>query len=307
MFKEKILNQQHFYVLAVSGGPDSMFLLDNLRRGKYKLAVAHVNYHKRKESKQDEKLVKDYCQAWNLPCFVYSVEASEYLLVKNFQAWAREKRYKFFQKIAQQKKTEYIITAHHLDDHLETYLLQKQRRSLVDYWGLAPKTKQGKIWLLRPLLFFTKAQILLYLTQKKIPYATDNTNQLPLYQRNIVRQTITSLPIEKKEQLLKEIVQKNKKLHQIKLLLKKKLKKTIVNSTLNLNLWISYSPELKIRLLYYWVNENTSQEFVNRKKKTLWEAKKQLESPKKNLIIILNKNYQIKKNYPWASIENVSS
>ena len=60
--KEKILNQQHFYVLAVSGGPDSMLLLDNLRQKGYRLAVAHVNYHKRKESDQDEKLVKKYCQ-----------------------------------------------------------------------------------------------------------------------------------------------------------------------------------------------------------------------------------------------------
>jgi tRNA(Ile)-lysidine synthase TilS/MesJ len=61
MLKEEILNRQHFYVLAVSGGPDSMLLLDNLRQGGYKFAVAHVNYHKREESDQDEKLVKKYC------------------------------------------------------------------------------------------------------------------------------------------------------------------------------------------------------------------------------------------------------
>jgi len=60
--EEKILNQQHFYVLAVSGGPDSMFLLDNLRQKRYKLIVAHVNYHKRKESDRDEELVKEYCR-----------------------------------------------------------------------------------------------------------------------------------------------------------------------------------------------------------------------------------------------------
>jgi len=62
MLNEKILHRQHFYILAVSGGPDSMFLLDNLRQRGYKLAVAHVNYHKREASNQEEKLVKEYCQ-----------------------------------------------------------------------------------------------------------------------------------------------------------------------------------------------------------------------------------------------------
>jgi|SRR6266487_868181 len=129
----KILNQQYLYILAVSGGPDSMFLLDNLRQKGYKIAVAHVNYHKREESNQDEKLVKKYCQTWNLPCCVLSIEPDECLLAKNFQAWAREKRYNFFRKISQQKQTKYIVTAHHSDDHLETYLFQKQRKSLIKY------------------------------------------------------------------------------------------------------------------------------------------------------------------------------
>jgi tRNA(Ile)-lysidine synthase len=59
---KKNLNQRYFYILAVSGGPDSMFLLDNLCQKGYKFAVSHVNYHKRKESNQDEKLVKEYCR-----------------------------------------------------------------------------------------------------------------------------------------------------------------------------------------------------------------------------------------------------
>jgi tRNA(Ile)-lysidine synthase len=118
-----------------------MFLLDNLFREGYKFTVAHINYHKREESDQDEELVKKYCQTLNLSCFVYSVEPSECPLTKNFQAWAREKRYNFFQKIAQQNQTKYIITAHHLDDHLETYLLQKQRKNLVEHWGLSPKSR----------------------------------------------------------------------------------------------------------------------------------------------------------------------
>jgi tRNA(Ile)-lysidine synthase len=62
MSGEKILNHQRFYILAVSGGPDSMFLLDSLRRKEYKFAVAHINYHKREASNHDEELVKEYCR-----------------------------------------------------------------------------------------------------------------------------------------------------------------------------------------------------------------------------------------------------
>lgn len=301
--KGKILNQQYFYVLAVSGGPDSMFLLDNLRQKGYRLAVAHVNYHKRKESDRDEKLVKRYCRTWNLPCFVCPIESSEQLSAKNFQAWAREKRYSFFRKIAQQNQTKYILTAHHLNDHLETYLFQKQRKSLVKHWGLSSKVRWKDVYILRPLIHLSKEQIYQYLSKKKIPYVIDQTNYLPTYQRNIIRQKMINFSAEKKERLFKEIVQKNQELHQIELLLKKKAKKVIANSTLNLNSWATDSPELKIRLLYYWINKNTNQEFVNRKKGIFWETKKQLESPKKILTIILNKNYRVQKNYPWANIE----
>jgi len=88
---------------------------------------------------------------------------------------------------------------------------------------------------LRPLIYLSKEQIYQYLNQKKIPYILDQTNYLLIYQRNIIRQKITNLSVEKKEQLLEEIVQKNQELYQIKLLLKKKIKATIVSSKLDLN------------------------------------------------------------------------
>ena len=62
MFNKKILNKKHTYILGISGGPDSMFLLDKMRCLNFDFVVAHINYHKREESNQDEKLVKEYCQ-----------------------------------------------------------------------------------------------------------------------------------------------------------------------------------------------------------------------------------------------------
>ena len=62
MFNKKILNKKYTYILGFSGGPDSMFLLDKIRRLEFNLVVAHVNYHKRSGSNQDEELVRNYCQ-----------------------------------------------------------------------------------------------------------------------------------------------------------------------------------------------------------------------------------------------------
>jgi tRNA(Ile)-lysidine synthase len=133
MRRSNTLIKDKLYVLAVSGGPDSMFLLDKMRSERYRFIVAHVNYQKREESDFDERLVKQYCQKYSLPCEIYQVQSSEHASIANFQAKARKIRYDFFQKLADKYQTEYIVVAHHCDDHLETYLLQKQRKSLVDY------------------------------------------------------------------------------------------------------------------------------------------------------------------------------
>jgi tRNA(Ile)-lysidine synthetase-like protein len=128
-----LFDKNNLYILAVSGGSDSMFLLEKMRCEEYNLVVAHINYKKREDSDYDEKLVRDYCQKYSLPCEVYQFQGSEYSSISNFQDKARKIRYDFFRKLADKYRTKYIVVAHHLDDHLETYLLQKQRCSLVDY------------------------------------------------------------------------------------------------------------------------------------------------------------------------------
>ncbi|CAG8813049.1 13995_t:CDS:2, partial [Racocetra persica] len=186
-----ILPRNKIYVVAVSGGPDSMFLLDNLRVGNYQIIVAHVNYHRRIDSDYDESLVRVYCQKNSLPLKVYSVKEA---------------------------------VAHHQQDHLETYWWQKNRQSLVDYWGLPVITQQGQFRIFRPLLSLAKEQIIQYLHEQKISYAVDSTNQLPLYQRNIFRRQITNLNITEQGELLKAIRENNQELEKMKLLVKQQKK-----------------------------------------------------------------------------------
>ena len=87
---------------------------------------------------------------------------------------------------------------------------------------------------MRPLLRISKEKIFQYLHQNNIPYAIDETNYLPIYQRNIIRQKLLMFPPEKKRELLKEIQQKNQELRKTKLLLKAQIKQAIANSSLNL-------------------------------------------------------------------------
>ena len=103
---------------------------------------------------------------------------------------------------------------------------------------------------MRPLLTVKKKQIYQYLILKKIPYAVDKTNFLPLYQRNIVRQKINNLSAAERKVMQSEIKQKNQELRQIKKNLKKQTGAVIVNSSFNLAAWETNSSELKLRLIY---------------------------------------------------------
>jgi tRNA(Ile)-lysidine synthase len=282
-----------------------MFLLENLRQEKHKIIVAHINYKKRIDSDWDEKIVRDYCQKYSLPLEIYQAENANYFFKGNFQDKARKTRYISFQKLADKYQTKYIAVAHHFDDHLETYLLQKQRKSLVDYWGLPNQTKLEKYWILRPLLSFTKQQIINHLNQKRIDYATDSTNQLPIYQRNIIRKKLTELGEKEKLSLQKEIFQKNKELKKIKLSVKKESQKLITSSyTLQLKKASKEeSSEIHLRLLYLWVNQSTNGLLQQRKKKLLAEIYKQLFISKKNsLIIELGRKFQVIKSNHQATI-----
>jgi tRNA(Ile)-lysidine synthase TilS/MesJ len=104
---------------------------------------------------------------------------------------------------------------------------------------------------LRPLLFHNKQQICHYLTENKIDYAVDITNQLPIYQRNIVRQKLNNLSKEEKKSLEKEIKEKNKELKKNKKLVRVAANELIISrSAIKLDKTKTYSPEIYLRLLY---------------------------------------------------------
>ena len=116
------LDKNKKYLLACSCGPDSMALFSMLLNEGYSFSVAHVNYHFRKESDQEEAILRDFCLKNNIAIYVYDNKEK---VNKNLEARAREIRYNFFNNIYHDNNFDTLLVAHHQDDLIETYLMQK--------------------------------------------------------------------------------------------------------------------------------------------------------------------------------------
>ena len=178
------LSQQHVYVIGVSGGPDSMALLDMCRSYGLSFLVAHMNYQKRESAFRDEELVVNYCQRYEIPCYV---KRQKKPCKGNFQAFARAERYHFYHELLEKYHGDAILLAHHLDDHLETYLMQMERGSKGVYYGIQEETVLYDCKVLRPLLSYTKQELLAYCIEHQVPYGFDESNFTDDYTRNRIR------------------------------------------------------------------------------------------------------------------------
>ena len=183
-----LLNKQSPKILlGVSGGPDSMALLYVLFRQKADAFIVHINYGLRgKESELDQELVEGMATEWGFECCSVRLDIKKNS--GNFQNQARKERYRIFRELKDDIKANAILTAHHKDDQVET-ILQKLFR------GSGPEAWQGMIeWdgeLLRPLLSYSKKEILNYCEQEAIPYRVDESNLDPVYARNFLRKEFT--------------------------------------------------------------------------------------------------------------------
>ncbi|MFG6084390.1 MAG: cell cycle protein MesJ [Candidatus Phytoplasma solani] len=172
------------YIISVSGGVDSMVLLDFLWSQKLDLKVVHFNHLKRLDSFKDKELVKNYCLQLKIPFHYFELQ----VLAKNFQTQARLLRQEKLQQVAKHYQTPYIMTAHHLDDLAETILQKIARGStLLGYSGMQPELCFQEFCLLKPFLYLSKAEILVYAQNQKVPFLEDSTNQQTIYQRNQIR------------------------------------------------------------------------------------------------------------------------
>lgn len=178
------LNKNDHYLLACSFGVDSMCLMDLLIKNGYRFSVAFVNYHLRKESDDEEKNIKMYAKSHNLDLYIFDNKEK---INNNIEARCREIRYNFFLSLFNKYHFSSLLTAHQLDDFIETYYLQTNRKSILFYYGIKEQSYYRNLKIIRPLLNYTKEEILEYNNQNNVPYSIDHTNLLPIYQRNKIR------------------------------------------------------------------------------------------------------------------------
>lgn len=190
---EKLLSPWARVVVGLSGGMDSMALLDILTLLGYNCVAAHCNFHLRgDESDRDAAFVKKWCSDSDIQFTSVDFDTAHYAAAKkiSIEMAARELRYSWFEKVRKQYGAYAVAVAHHKDDSVETVLLNLIRGSGVrGLTGIASKNKN----VVRPMLCVTRAEIEEYITNRGIPYVTDSTNNEDFYLRNYIRINIIPL------------------------------------------------------------------------------------------------------------------
>ncbi|OIQ03615.1 MAG: tRNA lysidine(34) synthetase TilS [Candidatus Moranbacteria bacterium CG2_30_41_165] len=194
--KYSLFKPEETLIVGVSGGPDSLCLLDVLvllkEKYHFSLHVAHVNYHLRGEdSLLDEALVKETAKKYSLPFHILSYHRKE---TSPSEEKLRTVRYDFFEKLREKYMADAIVIAHNRDDEAETLLLRLIRGSGLS--GLSAMRPRNK-YIIRPLIETSREDIIEYLTNRSLIFRKDMSNDDAKYLRNKVRHIL--LPLLEKE------------------------------------------------------------------------------------------------------------
>ena len=185
-----LLDSADRILVAVSGGVDSVVLLHVLIELDCTVEVAHVNYHLRgSNSDGDEAFVRRLCEEMSIPIHVHHVWLKDQLesLPGSLQEEARNIRYTYFEEILNTRDLTKVATAHHLDDNIETVLLNLVKGSGPSGMTGIPRVN-GRI--IRPLLDCTHEEIIIYARSRQLIWRTDATNDNLIYDRNRMRHSV---------------------------------------------------------------------------------------------------------------------
>lgn len=262
------------FILAVSGGKDSMALTHLCKSANLNIVVAHCNFMLRgQESMDDENFIRSYCIS-NQIKFEYNrfdTKTSCEELRLSTQETARILRYNWFENIRQQHHANYILTAHHANDLAETFLFNAARGSGIRGLCAIPP-KNG--FILRPLVMVSQETINNYITQHQIPFRNDSSNLSDDYTRNFIRHHIIPKLVEVNNHAVEHIAKSTKILQEAQTIIEDKLNdlkekhtsykdSTLIinNSTIKQLPYYSY-------LLHHWLlpmgfNSNQIDEVVN--------------------------------------------
>lgn len=297
-------------VTAISGGPDSMALLHiliELRKTKnFNIVCAHVNHKLRVESENEKILVENFCNKNNI-IFEY-MEINNYS-AGNFHDQARQIRYKFFDEMVMKHNAKYLFTAHHGDDLIETILMRISRGStLHGYSGFNKINKVNNYYVVKPLVFVTKQQLLEYVETNGINYAIDKSNEKDVYTRNRYRKYILPFLKEENKNIHKKYLKFSEQLQKNENFIDEELNKilpeVVSNQKLNISKFLNLNIVLKERIIQTMLENEYTENLSLISDKHISEILNLINSNKPNSYICLPNGKKAIKNYNCFEIRD---
>ena len=303
-----VFHDNDIIIIGCSSGPDSMALVDMLIRIREKyhltLVVAHVNHNVRVESSMEEEFLKQYCQDHFIS--FESMVIEEYG-DDNFHNEARNIRYHFFDTIVHKYHANYLMTAHHGDDLIETILMRIVRGSNIDgYSGFKKVVAMDDYSIVRPLISFTKQELVEYDSKYGVPYFIDSSNDKDTYTRNRYRKYI--LPFLKSEDSnvhLKFLQFSNCIEDASKYIVKernKALKRVLEHDCIRISSFFLEDEYMQKEILYSILESFYQDDLILLRNKHIELLMKLLYSKRANASINLPNDVVAKKNYDYFSL-----
>lgn len=302
-YLSKSLKENQTVVVACSGGPDSMCLLNLLieekTRKKITVICAHVNHKMRIESEEEASFVKEYCEKND--CIFEYMEITDYN-DDNFHNQARIKRYNFFKELLKKYNANYLMTAHHGDDLMETVLMRITRGSnLKGYIGFKKESRFYENKMLRPLITVSKSEIEKYTKENNIPYRIDKSNEKDKYTRNRYRHKV--LPFFKSEdsEVHKKFLKFSNELIEIEEFLTNHMSNLLTdlikNDTLDISLFHSQDKFIQKKVIESMISKIQEDDLFFIEDKHIEIIMDLLYSKKSNSYVILPNGYIGEKSY----------
>mgnify|MGYP004529941049 FL=1 len=290
-------------VLGNSGGPDSMCLLTILLRlrEKYHLNIvsAHVNHNVRSESAAEKEFLMNYCKDNNVGFEAMTIERYG---DDNFHNQARKIRYNFFNDVVRKYDANYLMTAHHGDDLVETILMRMVRGStLKGYSGFEKILDNGTFKTVRPLVFITKDEALKFDEENNIPYVIDKSNFKGKYTRNRYRMNILPFLKEEDPRVHEKFLKFSETLNEYDSFINNEIKRTIgrvyKNNKIDVSKYRELDPLIQKKIIYVILEEIYKEDLMvinDRHVKLIMDL---LNSKRANSKICLPHNVQVIKSY----------
>lgn len=290
-------------VIGISGGPDSMALIDHVIKVRkikdIQIICAHVNHNMRRESEDEKEYVEEYCLINNI---IFEYHKIEDYGDDNFHNEARSIRYKYFGQLMEKYNANWLLTAHHGDDLIETILMRLVRGStLKGYSGFSGIIDMGKYKIARPLINVTKAEIINYNKQNKINYVTDASNEKDVYTRNRFRKYVVSFLKKEDPNVHEKFYKFSRTLLEyndfIDRYVRSRLSTVYPQNILNIEEFLKEEKVIQTKIVYYILEHMYQDDLMLINDQHVNLIFSLIESPKPNLEIHLPNNITVIKSY----------